>query len=46
MTFGQSVLTALFCMTVVFAVLIILNIFVRIFSTLIGFVERKKLNTD
>lgn len=41
MLLSESILTALFCMAVVFAVLGILWAMIRIFSSFIGMIENK-----
>ncbi len=42
MSIFQSILTALFCMSVVFSVLVILWAILRLFSTFIQFIEKQK----
>lgn len=42
MSIFQSILTALFCMLVVFAVLVILWAILRLFSTFIQLIEKQK----
>lgn len=42
MSFAQSIFTALFCMLVVFAVLVVLWAIVRVFSVIIRFMENRK----
>ncbi|MDF2566784.1 MAG: hypothetical protein K0R90_240 [Oscillospiraceae bacterium] len=44
MSISQGILTALFCMVVVFAVLVILWAVIRSFSALIRLIERKNSN--
>lgn len=46
MTLNQSLLTAIFCMTVVFVVLIVIWALLRLFSALIIFIESKKKQSD
>lgn len=47
MSFAQSILTALFCMLVVFAVLVVLWGILRLFSVFIRFLEgRSNKSTD
>jgi Na+-transporting methylmalonyl-CoA/oxaloacetate decarboxylase gamma subunit len=45
MSLPESILTALFCMLVVFAVLGILWAIIRVFSLLINLIEKKNKNT-
>lgn len=45
MSFAQSIFTALFCMSVVFAVLVVLWAILRVFSVIIGFMEKRKNHT-
>lgn len=45
MTLSESVLVALFCMSVVFAVLIILWALIRLFSSAIQLIEKKNLSS-
>jgi hypothetical protein len=40
MSFGQSVLTGAFCISVVFSVLVVLWLLIRIFSVIIRSIER------
>lgn len=44
MTVGESVMVALFCILVVFAVLFSLFIVIKIFSFLIGIIEKSNQN--
>ena len=45
MSFAQSVITALFCMAVVFMVLVALWAVLRLFSVSIRFMEKRKSHT-
>lgn len=45
MSFTQSIFTALFCMVVVFAVLVVLWAILRIFSVIIRFIEMQRNHT-
>ncbi|MFV0344096.1 MAG: OadG family protein [Anaerocolumna sp.] len=45
LSFSRSILTALFCMIVVFGVLILLWAILRLFSTFIAFVENHGKNS-
>ena len=45
MSFTQSIFTALFCMVVVFTVLVVLWAILRIFSAIIQFIEKQRNHT-